>query len=332
MPRAVALFSGGLDSTLAIRILQEQGFEVDALNVRTTFECCEAPAARAAAELGVRQTVLDVDNDYVDVIRSPRHGYGRGVNPCVDCRIHMAKMARRMMENLGACVVISGEILGQRPMSQKRCDLEVIARESGLEGRLLRPLSAKQLTPTIPEREGLVDRNRLYGFAGRGRTKLMALARQLGLRAFPQPSTGCALTEESFAPRVRDLMRFDPEATTWDFELLNVGRHIRLDAATKAVIGRNAEENAALRSFAAREDASESARIEPESFVGPDALLVGEPREPSLRLAGALLLRYTRRLEPNAQVLVRVTHDHQSRVLPIERGEADRTESCFSPL
>ncbi len=231
--------------------------------------------------------MLDVGEDYLDLIRSPRHGYGRAVNPCVDCRIHMAKMARRMMENLGACVVISGEVLGQRPMSQKRCDLEVIAHESGLDGRLLRPLSAKQLAPTIPEREGLVDRDRLYGFSGRGRTKLMALARQLGLRVFAQPSTGCALTEESFAPRVRDLMRFSPSATTWDFELLNVGRHIRLDESTKAVVGRNAEENAVLRSFAARADASESARIEPEGFAGPDVLLVGEPSEPSLRLAGA---------------------------------------------
>ena len=332
MPRAVALFSGGLDSTLAVRILQEQGFEVDALNVQTTFECCKVPAARAAAELGVRQTVLQVGEDYLDLIRSPRHGYGRAVNPCVDCRIHMAKMARQMMENLGACVVITGEILGQRPMSQKRCDLEVVARESGLEGRLLRPLSAKRLAPTIPEREGLVDRSRLYAFVGRGRTKLMALARQLGIRTLPQPSTGCALTEESFAPRVRDLMRFDPAATTWDFELLNIGRHIRLDAATKAVIGRNAEENAALRSFAAREDASESAQIEPESFIGPGVLLVGEPREPSLRLAGALMLRYTRRLEPKGKAMVRVTHDRQSRVLPIEPGEADGTVACFTPL
>ena len=330
MPRAVALFSGGLDSMLAIRILQEQGFEVDALNIRTTFDCCKVPASQAAIALGVRQTVLSVADDYIDVIRHPRYGYGRAFNPCVDCRIYMAKMAERFMRQVGACVVITGEILGQRPMSQKRNDLELITRRSGLEGRLLRPLSAKLMEPTIPEREGLVDREKLYAFTGRRRTELIALAEQLGIRNIPQPSTGCALTEESFAPRVRDLMKSTPAATVWDFELLNIGRHIRLDEGTKVVLGRNAEENAALRAFAARKDASELAQFEPENFIGPDALLVGRATESLQQLIGVLMVRYTRRVDPNQEILVRVTRQDASRVIRVDNGEVDRTDVPLS--
>ena len=255
MPRAVVLFSGGLDSMLSLRILQEQGLEVEALNVRTIYACCRATAAQTAVAMGARLTVLSVGDDYLDVIRNPLYGYGKGVNPCIDCRIYMCRMAKQFMQEVGACVVATGEILGQRPMSQKRDHLRVIARRSGLEGRLLRPLSAKLLEPTVTEREGSIDRQRLYDFNGRGRKRLIELAHLLGVPQIPSPSTGCALTEPLFAPRVRDLMQHDPLAVRWDFELLSYGRHLRFDVQTKVVIGRNASENAALRSFALREDA-----------------------------------------------------------------------------
>lgn len=303
MPRAVALFSGGLDSTLAIRIMQEQGFDVDALNVRTTFDCCRVPAAHAAAELGVRLTVLPVADDYLDVIRKPSYGYGKGVNPCVDCRIYMCKMARRLMEEVGACVVVTGEILGQRPMSQKRRDLQIVAEQSGLSGRLLRPLSAKQLPPTLPEEEGVVDRDRLYGFHGRRRSELVELVGRLGIREIPQPSVGCPLTEVTFAPRVRDLMQLCPEATRWDFELLNVGRHLRLDARTKFVIGRNEDDNAKLQAFFARSDASGAAMMHPESFMGPDVLIVGNVDERAVAFAGGLMFRWSRAIDPNDAIV-----------------------------
>ena len=257
---------------LAVRILQRQGFEVDALNVRTFFHDGEVRAAKAAAELGVRLTVRSVADDYLEVIRKPSHGYGKGVNPCIDCRIYMCKMAQTLMDQLRACVVVTGEVLGQRPMSQRRWQVEVIERESGLEGRLLRPLSAKLLPPTIPERERLVDRETLYDFNGRGRKRLIALAGQLGIKQIPQPSTGCALTEVTFAPRVRDLMKSHPDATRWDFELLNVGRHVRIDEQRKAVVGRNAKENALLEGLFQRADAPEAAFLHPENFLGPDVV------------------------------------------------------------
>ena len=288
---------------LSVRIMQAHGFEVEALNIRTLYSCCQAAAAQSAGDLGARLTVLSVGDDYLDVIRNPLYGYGRGVNPCIDCRIHMCRMARRFMEEVGACVVVTGEIAGQRPMSQKKHHLEVIARRSGLEGRLLRPLSARLLAPTALEQAGIVDREHLYGFHGRSRRELIELAQRLNLPEVPTPSTGCALTEPSFAPRVRDLMRYDLRANRWDFELLSYGRHFRFDPQTKIVVGRNAADNAALRWLAARQDAPETTLLTPENFVGPDALVVGQGTAPTKEYAGALMLHYAHR---NASARVRL--------------------------
>jgi len=306
---------------LAIRLLQEQAFEVDALNIRTTFDCCKTPAAQAAADLGVRLTVLSVADDYVDLIRRPSYGYGKGLNPCLDCRIYMCKMAGRLMEEVGACAVITGEILGQRPMSQKRRDLFLIAEQSKLEGRLLRPLSAKLLPPTIPERQRLIDREKLGKFHGRGRGALIALAHKLGIREIPQPSVGCALTEVTFAPRVRDLLEFEPQASRWDFELLNVGRHMRLDGQTKFVVGRNAGENATLQHFFKRQDASPCAVMHPESFTGPDVLIVGRVDPQTIAFAGGLMFRYTRDLARIAAE-VRLTHAGGGRLIRVRPDAA----------
>src|SRR5262245_46437463 len=183
--KAIALLSGGLDSRLAIRIVQEQGIEIEALNFRTIFGCCKDEAGQAAQELGIRLTVVGMDDRYLDIIKRPRYGYGKGINPCVDCRIYLFEIARRFMEQTGSSFVISGEVIGQRPMSQKRRDLDIIARDAGLEELLLRPLSAKLMPPTLPERLGLVDRERLYGIEGRSRKELIELARQFGFTDIP---------------------------------------------------------------------------------------------------------------------------------------------------
>jgi len=308
---------------LAVRILQCQGIEVEALNIRTLFECCRARAAQAAAELGVRLTAISVADDYLDVLRHPVYGYGKGVNPCVDCRIYMCKLAKQLMHQVDACLVVTGEVLGQRPMSQRRWQVEAIERKSGLEGRLLRPLSAKLLPPTIPEQEGLVDREALYDFTGRGRRELIRLAERLGIEEVPQPSTGCALTQVTFAPRVRDLMESRPDASRWDFELLNVGRHVRIDAHAKVVVGRNEGENALIGGFFGRADASEAALLHPESFLGPDVLVVGRASEEAIEFAAALILRYARRFDPE-DAQIRVTQRDSSRLILSRESEAAR--------
>ena len=294
MPRAVALFSGGLDSMLAVRLMQEQGIEVDALYVQTLFRCCKAQAAQAAAELGVRLLVHFAGEDYLELIRRPAHGYGKGANPCVDCRIFMARVARQCMDQLGACVVVTGEVLGQREMSQKRIDLDRIARQSGLEDRLLRPLSARLLAPTLPERLGQIDRSKLCAFSGRGRRELIALARRLGIGTTAGPSSGCRLAEAHFAVRVRDLLVHHPAATRWQFELLAVGRHARIDASTRIVVGRNADDNAALERLFERQDAEPGALLIPADFPGPSVLVAGGRAPLALELAGALMLRYSK--------------------------------------
>ena len=303
--RAVVLLSGGLDSMLAIRILQEQGVEVEAVNFQTIFTCCRDNAAQAAHDLDVRLTVLDQDDDYIELVRRPRYGYGKGANPCVDCRIYMFERARAFMHEAGASFVASGEVLGQRPMSQKRRDLDIIAHESGLDSLLLRPLSALRLPPTRPEESGQVDRQRLYAFVGRGRKELIRLAKHLGLKNIPSPSTGCALTETTFAGKVHDLIRVDSHSQRWDFELLNVGRHLRIDAQTKAVVGRNESENQTLRTMYRAAQSRGSALFAPENFAGPTVILVGPPTEAALQTAGGLLLRYTKQFDPENAVVAR---------------------------
>jgi len=315
--RAVALLSGGLDSMLAIRILQAQGIEVEALNFRTTFTCCQDQAAQAAEELGVRLSVVTENEDYIELVRNPRHGYGRGANPCIDCRIYMFRMAARWMHEAGAALVASGEVVGQRPMSQKKRDLALIAHRAGLDDRLLRPLSARLLPPTLAEQMGQVDRGRLYGFSGRSRKGLIALAHEFGLRRIPAPSTGCALTEPGFAAKVHDLLGNDPAADRWQFELLKVGRHVRLNQATKVILGRRADENDRLRHLFAQAGATPRELLTPENFMGPTALIVGSTGAAERQFAGNLLVQYGK----SAGVmlpLVRVQAGEAVEVIPVQ--------------
>ncbi len=306
MARCVALLSGGLDSILAIRVLQEQGVEVEALNFKTIFTCCQNKSAQAARELDVPLTVIGQEDDYLQLIRRPRFGYGKGANPCVDCRIYMFERARRYMDQIGADFIASGEILGQRPMSQKRRDLEVISYHSGLEDLLLRPLSAKMMPVTKPERLGLVDRSKLYAFWGRSRKGLIELAKSFGLRNIPHPSTGCALTEVRFSKKVFDLMKTYPKAGRWDFELLKLGRHFRFDDATKVIVGRSEEENGQLEHMHSQPDASSTAALRPLNFRGAFVMILGPVSEESLYFAGGLQCRYGKLdgvAEPQVEVL-----------------------------
>lgn len=291
--RCIALLSGGLDSMLAIRLMQEQGVEVEAVNFKTMFTCCQDDSAQAARKLGVPLTVVSQENDYLDLVRRPRFGYGKGANPCVDCRIYMFEKAHRYMQQSGAQFLVSGEVVGQRPMSQKRKDLRVISRHSGLDDLLLRPLSAKLLPETLPEREGWVDREQLFDFSGRGRKELLRLADRLGLEDVPAPSTGCALTEPRFSRKVFDLIQIDG-STPWEYSLLTLGRHYRFGPGSKVIVGRRESENGTLVYRSQLADAKPNVLLEPEGFVGPATLLVGEATDDALRFAAALLVRHSK--------------------------------------
>ena len=293
MVRCIALLSGGLDSMLAIRLMQDQGIEVEALNFKTMFTCCQDTSAQAARSLGVPMTIIGQEDDYLDLVREPQYGYGKGANPCVDCRIYMFDRARSYMKEMNAQFIISGEVVGQRPMSQKRRDLDIIATQSDLEDLLLRPLSAKLLPPTLPEREGWVDRELLYGIQGRSRKQLIELAKNYGFPDIPTPSTGCALTEPEFGRKVHDLIQIQVGDKPWDYQLLTTGRHFRFDDTTKVILGRDHDENNQLRYLHTLEDATSQVLLEPENFKGPLGLVTGNDSEDAVHFAGGLVLRYS---------------------------------------
>ncbi len=294
MPKAIALLSGGLDSQLAIAIVKAQGVEIEAVNFQTMFGCCKDDARQAAHALGVGFTLLKAGADYLEVIREPKFGYGRGINPCVDCRIYMFKRAKELMHHTGATFMITGEVLGQRPMSQKMTDFRAIESDTGLKGRILRPLSAHQLLLTIPEEEGVIDRTKLYGIVGRSRQKLLKLAREYGIQNPPDPSAGCALTSPEFAKKVHDVFDHHESREPWQFEILRMGRHFRLGLKTKIVIARNQDQNGYLESL----HPEGTVLLSPLNFGGPTALLIGEETPGMLQQAAAILLRYSQKQLP----------------------------------
>ena len=308
--KAIALISGGLDSTLALALVKRQGIEVKAINFYTGFCITETQrrkggradgtvprneALRAAADLEVDVEYVDISGGpYLDMLVHPRYGYGANANPCVDCRIFMMSRAKQIMEREGAQFVFTGEVLGQRPKSQRRDTLRIIERESGLDGRLLRPLSAKLLKPTIPEEEGLVDRERLLDISGRSRQRQLQLARELGVEDWPQPAGGCCyLTDESFARKFFDVLDAREAAGEArhlerdDVILLSTGRHFRLSPRAKLIVGRSEVENALLEHHVAGR-----ARLEAKELLGPVALVEGEPSWEERQLAARIVARY----------------------------------------
>ena len=293
---AIALFSGGLDSHLAIRLMQLQGIAVTALHFTSPFfgagdeETGKYNARRSADALGVPLIVHALGSEYLEMLRNPNHGYGRAVNPCVDCHAWMFRVAKGMMAEIGADFIVSGEVLGQRPMSQRKDTLRVVERESGLKGLLLRPLSAKFLPPTIAEQEGWVDRAQLHGITGRSRKEQMRLAEELGISDYPSPAGGCLLTETSFAGKIRDLFAHNGHLDPLDFRLLRVGRHFRLSPGTKLIIGRKEADNLCL------EKALRPGMVLLRWLDGgsPMGCVIGELNDELLATAARILLRYTR--------------------------------------
>jgi hypothetical protein len=308
--KAIGLISGGLDSTLAVALVRRQGIQVKAVNFYTGLCITETQrrkggradgtipqneALRAAADLEVDVEYVDISGkDYFDMLVHPRWGYGANANPCVDCRVFMMRRAREILQVEGADFVFTGEVLGQRPKSQRRDTLRIIERESGLEGRLLRPLSALLLEPTIPEREGLVDRTRLLDISGRSRQRQMELARELGLAGWPQPAGGCCyLTDESFARKFFDILDAREAAggeraiDKDDVILLSTGRHFRLSPRAKLVVARSEVENLMLEHHVAGR-----ARLEARDVLGPVALVEGTPTWEERLVAARIVARY----------------------------------------
>jgi tRNA-specific 2-thiouridylase len=296
--RALGLLSGGLDSALAAALLLEQGLEVVALHLESPVSC-RSDVREVARDLGIPLTVRAKGAEYLRLLRDPRWGYGRNLNPCVDCRVFMLRRSREYLEESGADFLFTGEVLGQRPMSQLSGKLRLIDRQAGAAGLVLRPLSARLLAETEPERRGWVDRSRLLAISGRSRHVQLAEAARLGLRRYQSPGGGCLLTDANFSRKLRDLFDHAPEGGVGETEvaLLSLGRHFRLGPSLKIIVGRDALENARL----ARLQGEGRWLVEPDGFTGPSALVCGPHDEAGLTEAIRLIARYARSHE---------SHDH----------------------
>lgn len=293
--KVVALLSGGLDSQLAVRMMQEQGFEVSAVAIKTPFcdfDCgrgCGFEIRERADDLNVNLKTVYLGDEYIEMLKHPKHGIGAGFNPCVDCRTMMFDAAKKHMEEIGAEFIISGEVLGQRPMSQHAPSLRTIEKDSGLVGKIVRPLSAGLLPETDPEKNGLIKRENLGMIKGRTRRAQLEMAKKYGIENPPNAGGGCLLTDPSFGLRAKDLFAHTETPTINDIDLLKIGRHFRLDEQTKFVVGRNKDENEMIKAIALPDDILLQAR----DHMGPVSILRGKNADVYVKFAASITLRYS---------------------------------------
>jgi len=323
--KAVSLFSGGLDSILAAKIIQEQQIEVAAFYFLLPFcyikEEEQIDAVKTARRFNIPIEVFYGGRDYIEMVKSPKHGYGKNINPCIDCKIFMMKKAKIFMEEIGAFFLVSGEVLGQRPMSQRKKAMELIEKEAGIEGLLLRPLSAKLFPPTIPEEKGWIKRENLCAFEGRNRKPQIALAKKLRLSEYPSPAGGCSLTDHGFSIRLRDALEHN-EDTISELQLLNFGRHFRLKSGAKLIVGRNEKENNIIEELAEKEDIL----IEGKDFGSPIALLKNSKNPEDIDISSSICVRYSKkRDEKRVNIVVKTKKANivEKEVAPLERESVD---------
>ncbi len=303
--KGVVMISGGLDSTLAARVLLDQGVELCGVYLSAPWGCCDkTKAMKVARSLGIDFMVVKLDEEYIQVLRSPKYGRGAHMNPCIDCRIYMFQKSKELMERIGASFLVTGEVLGQRPMSQMRHSLALIEEQAGLQRRVVRPLSAKLLPVSLPEEEGMIDREKLLDWSGRSRKPQMQLALKYGILEYPNPAGGCLLTDEQFSQRVKDLFDHQEEIDLEDMEMLRIGRHFRVDEATKLIVGRNEQENMTLEEYLS----PGRVLFQPDDFPAPSVLLVGPPNDEANQTAVRLIAHYSRtdKVPAGARIRIRI--------------------------
>jgi len=297
--KAVALLSGGLDSRLAVKMMLDQGIDIEALNFITIFctctakSSCKSEARKAAADYGIPLKVLNATEEILEAVRDPRHGFGRGLNPCLDCRISMFRRAGKYMKETGADFLVTGEVWGERPMSQRPDALRTIEKESGLEGLIVRPLSAHLFEPSIPEREGWIDREKMMAIEGRSRKPQMQLAAEIGVNDYPCPAGGCLLCDQNFAGRLKSLLAENPHPEISEIQSLKLGRLFYSSAGRRIMIPRDEEETKRLLALALPGDVLMNAK----EHMGPTTVIKnleqnGGSDEATLREAAALTGRY----------------------------------------
>jgi len=322
--KVVALLSGGLDSQLAVKMMQKQGFEVSAVAIKTPFcdfDCgrgCGFEIRERAESLGVDLKTVYLGDEYIEMLKHPKYGFGAGMNPCIDCRAMMFEAAKKHMEEIGAEFIISGEVLGQRPMSQHAPALKTIEKESGLEGKIVRPLSAALLPKTDPEKNGLIKRDDLGMIKGRSRKIQLQMAKEFAIENPPNAGGGCLLTDPAFGKRAKDLFSHTENPTTNDIDLLKVGRHFRLDQNTKLIVGRNKGENEIIASLALSTDYL----LEVKNHVGPASLLRGKTAQNHLVFSASVTLRYSDAPKELEELVLVKSHEAANEIKAIAAPES----------
>jgi len=313
--KAVALLSGGLDSTLAVKLVLDQGIDVEAVNFVSPFCLCRkggCGALEVAKNLNIPLKTITVGEEYLRIVRKPKFGYGKNMNPCIDCRIFMLKKAKKYAEEMGASFIFTGEVLGQRPMSQHRKTLGIIEKEAGLKGKILRPLSAKLLPPTEVEKKGLISRETLLGIEGRSRKKQIRLAQELKVTEYSCPGGGCLLTYREFTSKLKDLFEHKKRISLKDVRLLKIGRHFRF-GKNKIIVGRNEAENGLLLQMKMTNDYC----FEAQDTGSPITLLQGPKTRTAVKRAAELTAYYS---------------DRKQSVVSVKFGKGELDKSLRTPI
>jgi tRNA U34 2-thiouridine synthase MnmA/TrmU len=317
--KALSLFSGGLDSQLAVAIIKQQGVEVIGLHFTTPFFGGSQQLDQAAQDLGISLVEIDISGGYIPrVLLNPVYGYGKNFNPCIDCHAYMLNTAGKLLEEYNASFIITGEVVGQRPMSQNRSALNAVDKLSGYKGYVVRPLSGKLLDETIPEKEGWIDREQLLDISGRGRSRQIDLAKKYQLSDYPSPAGGCLLTESNFARRLRQMLQYISEPSARELQVLRLGRHFYLADGILLVVGRNRSENDRLVSMALASDLLLKTAERP----GPLAVvrcLKNTVKRAELELAAAIVARYSdAKYEQQAPVKVFSPSDENIEIITVK--------------
>jgi tRNA U34 2-thiouridine synthase MnmA/TrmU len=285
-PKAILLFSGGLDSILSAKLSLDMDINLEPIFFYTVF-LTSKPIPRIE-ELNLPLKMYDISEELLNIVKHPEYGYGKNLNPCIDCKIFMFRKAKEFMKTFGANFIISGEVLGERPMSQKKEVFSLIEKETELEKLILRPLSAKLLPPTIAEEKGWVDRERLFAIEGKSRKPQIELAKKLGIKKYPAPSGGCLLTNPSFSKRLKDLMKYKPDFDLFDVQLLKIGRHFRLSPNLKLILGRDEDENRKIELLFNKRNIL----LKPLKVKGPVGLAYQEESKDKINLMADILASY----------------------------------------
>lgn len=289
MTKALAMISGGLDSILAAKLIKEQGIEVIGICFRSYF-FSEESAKKMTKQIGIPLVVVDFSNEHLDMVKNPKHGRGKNMNPCIDCHAMMMNYAGKLLEEYNADFIITGEVLNQRPMSQNRQALNIVRKESGFANKILRPLCAKNLDPTEMELNGLVDREKLLNISGRSRKIQMELAEQWGIKEYPSPAGGCKLTEPNYALRLKDLLDYKEDVEEDELKLLRYGRHFRTKDNNKIIVARTKDEGEAIKNYINENYYS----FHTSDFSGALVLLENEGTEEDRILASRIAGRYSK--------------------------------------